>query len=60
MAWLSMPEGTFYLMVRSPLEDDWAFVDLLAEHDILAMPGTIVEMPGYFRLSLTASDEMIE
>lgn len=33
---------------------------VLAEHDILSLPGTIVEMPGYFRLSLTASDEMIE
>ena len=26
----------------------------------LAMPGKMLEWPGYFRLSLTASDEMIE
>ncbi len=57
---VTVPEGTFYLMVRSPWEDDWAFVDLLAQHDILALPGTVVEMPRYFRLSLTANDEMID
>jgi aspartate aminotransferase len=54
------PEGTFYLLPRSPLADDWAYAMVLAEHDILCLPGSIVEMPGYFRLSLTASDEMIE
>jgi aspartate aminotransferase len=24
------------------------------------LPGTIVECPGWFRISLTASDEMVE
>jgi aspartate aminotransferase len=55
-----VPEGTFYLLVRSPVEDDWAFVDMLAARDVLCLPGTVVEEPGYFRISLTASDEMIE
>ena len=54
------PEGTFYLLPRSPLEDDVAFCDLLAEYDIVCMPGTVVEQPGYFRISLTANDAMIE
>jgi aspartate aminotransferase len=57
---LHVPEGTFYLLVRSPIEDDWAFVDMLAARDVLCLPGTVVEEPGYFRISLTASDEMIE
>jgi aspartate aminotransferase len=57
---LHTPEGTFYLMVRSPIEDDWAFIETLAEHDILCLPGVVVEAPGFFRISLTASDEMIE
>ncbi|HLF03306.1 MAG TPA: aminotransferase class I/II-fold pyridoxal phosphate-dependent enzyme [Anaerolineales bacterium] len=57
---LGVPEGTFYLMPRSPLADDWAFTETLAQYDVLAMPGAIVELPGYFRLSLTANDEMIE
>jgi len=54
-----VPEGTFYLLPRSPLADDLAFIELLAMHDVFCLPGTVVEMPGYFRISLTASDEMI-
>ena len=54
------PEGTFYLLPRSPLEDDVAFTDLLAEEKVYCLPGQVVEMPGYFRISLTANDEMIE
>lgn len=57
---LHIPEGTFYLLVRSPLDDDRAFVERLAEKDILCLPGSVAECPGYFRISLTASDEMIE
>jgi aspartate aminotransferase len=56
----SMPEGTFYTMARSPIDDDVAFADLLARHRVLVLPGTIVEVPGWFRVSLTASDEMVE
>jgi aspartate aminotransferase len=56
----SMPEGTFYTMARSPIADDVAFGDLLARHRVLVLPGTIVETPGWFRISLTASDEMVE
>ncbi|MFQ6022178.1 MAG: aminotransferase class I/II-fold pyridoxal phosphate-dependent enzyme [Acidiferrobacterales bacterium] len=57
---LHIPEGTFYLLVRSPWEDDWAFMDLLATHKILVLPASVVELPGYFRVSLTANDEMID
>ena len=47
-------------MVRSPDPDDLAFTDRLAELGALVLPGTIVERPGWFRVSLTASDEMVE
>jgi aspartate aminotransferase len=57
---LQIPQGTFYLMVRSPLEDDAAFVELLGEENILCLPGSTFEMPGYFRISLTANDAMVE
>lgn len=57
---LGVPEGTFYLLPRSPLADDGAFIELLAEHHVFCLPGTVVEMPGRFRISLTASDDMIE
>lgn len=56
----TMPEGTFYVMARAPIPDDVAFCDLLAEHRVLVLPGTIVEVPGWFRISLTATDEMVE
>jgi aspartate aminotransferase len=56
----TMPEGTFYVMARSPIDDDVAFAELLAEENVLVLPGTVVELPGWFRISLTASDEMVE
>jgi len=56
----TMPEGTFYVMARAPIDDDVAFADVLARHQVLVLPGTIVEVPGWFRISLTASDEMVE
>ena len=57
---LHSPEGTFYLLVRSPLADDVAFCHWLAERNVLVLPGATFEMPGYFRISITASDEMID
>lgn len=54
------PEGTFYLLPRSPIADDWSFVERLARLDVFVLPGSLVEMPGTFRVSLTASDEMVE
>ena len=56
----TMPEGTFYCMARAPIPDDIAFADILARHRVLVLPGTIVEVPGWFRISLTASDQMVE
>ena len=57
---VTTPEGTFYLLARSPIEDDYAFADMLADHDVFVGPGTLFELPGYFRISLTATMEMIE
>lgn len=54
------PEGTFYIMVRSPIEDDVAFSHILNRHKVLTLPGSIVELPGWLRVSLTASDEMVD
>ncbi len=56
----TMPEGTFYVMARSPIADDVAFAETLANHGALVLPGSIVEVPGWFRISLTASDAMVE
>jgi aspartate aminotransferase len=56
----TLPEGTFYVLARSPIDDDVAFGELLADERVLILPGSIVEVPGWFRISLTASDEMVE
>lgn len=54
------PEGTFYVMARAPVDDDRAFAARLADHGVLVLPGSVVEVPGWFRISLTASDEMVD
>jgi len=46
--------------VRSPDPDDQAFCRLLAERQVLVLPGSVFEVPGYFRVSLTANNEMID
>jgi aspartate aminotransferase len=54
------PDGTFFMVARSPLEDDVTFTVLLAQRKIYCLPGRVIEMPGYFRISLTANDAMID
>ena len=54
------PEGTFYVLAEAPIDDDMAFGERLAEHGVLILPGTVVEAPGWFRISLTASDDMVD
>jgi aspartate aminotransferase len=46
--------------MRSPDPDDQEFCRLLAERQVLVLPGSIFEVPGYFRVSLTANSEMID
>jgi aspartate aminotransferase len=53
-------KGTFYMLVGSPDADDEAFTRYLEERNVLVLPGSILETPGTFRVSLTASDAMVE
>lgn len=55
----TFPEATFYLLVKAPYDED-RFVDRLADHDVFVLPGKIVELPGWIRISMTANDGMIE
>jgi aspartate aminotransferase len=57
---LRVPEATFYLLVKAPIEDDVEFARRLREDNVLVLPGRTVDMPGYFRISLTATDDMID
>jgi len=54
------PEGTFYLYVASPVPDDEAFTASLARRNVFVLPGVLFETPGFFRISLTANEDMIE
>ena len=56
---LIVPEGTFYVTVRAPIVDDMAFAQMLIEERIYVLPGTMFELPGWFRISVTANDEMV-
>ena len=54
------PDGAFYLFVRAPGGDDAAFCEKAKrEHNLLVVPGTGFECPGYVRLSYCVSNDMI-
>jgi aspartate aminotransferase len=54
------PEGTFYLWSKWPAGDADRHWNALADRKVFVMPGTVMGSPGYLRISLTASDRMIE
>ncbi len=54
------PEGSFYVFPRTPIADDIAFIGILQEEGILAVPGSGFGRSGYMRLSLTISMPEIE
>ncbi|MSR20344.1 MAG: aminotransferase class I/II-fold pyridoxal phosphate-dependent enzyme [Gemmatimonadetes bacterium] len=54
------PEGTFYLWSQWPKGDPERFWNALADRNVFVMPGSVMASPGHFRISLTASDEMVE
>lgn len=56
---VNVPQGTFFLLVKSPYEDDCAFAELLTNYGVFVLPGTPQEIPGYFRISLTANKDML-
>jgi aspartate aminotransferase len=53
------PEGTFYLWSRWPSGDPGQLWTALADRNVFVLPGTLMHTPGYFRVSLTASDAMV-
>jgi len=55
----SAPKGAFYIFPQSPLADDVAFIALLQEQRILAVPGVGFGAAGHFRLAFCVEDEVI-
>jgi len=54
------PEGTFYLWAKWPEGNPEHHWNALADRDVFVMPGSLMNSPDYFRISLTASDQMVE
>jgi aspartate aminotransferase len=50
---LTRPQGSYYVFPRTPVPDDIAFIRILQEQGILAVPGTGFGRPGHMRLSIT-------
>ncbi len=54
------PEGTFYLWSKWPKGDPEKLWSALADRDVFVLPGSMMQSPDYFRISLTASDAMVD
>jgi aspartate aminotransferase len=54
------PDGTFYLWGKWPPGDPDRHWNRLADQDVFVMPGTIMNTPDWFRISLTASNAMVD
>jgi aspartate aminotransferase len=50
---LTRPQGSYYVFPKTPIPDDVAFIRILQEEGILAVPGTGFGRSGYMRLSIT-------
>ena len=55
----AMPQGAFYLFVKSPLADDVKFTEILLKKNILVVPGSGFGAPGYFRIAYCVDDRVI-
>jgi aspartate aminotransferase len=54
------PQGSFYVWAKTPVADDIAFIGMLQQEGILAVPGIGFVRDGYMRLSLTITRDAIE
>lgn len=54
------PQGAFYLFVKSPMEDEKEFCAAAKKHNLLLVPGSSFDCPGYVRLAYCVSYDMIQ
>ena len=55
-----VPQGAFYLWIKSPVADEKELVAAAKEERILMVPGSAFACPGYVRLSFCISNETIQ
>ncbi|HPS93457.1 MAG TPA: pyridoxal phosphate-dependent aminotransferase [Deltaproteobacteria bacterium] len=56
----ALPEGAFYLFVKSPVEDDLVFCSALVAEKILAVPGRGFGHAGYVRFAYCVDETIIQ
>ena len=55
------PDATLFVYVRNPTDkDDFEFVEQLVAQGVLVLPAPVFHHRGYFRLSLTGSQPMLD
>ncbi len=56
---MASPDGAFYLFIQAPGGDDLAFCQRAKEKNLLVVPGTGFDCPGWFRVCYCVSPETI-
>jgi aspartate aminotransferase len=55
------PDATMFIYLQTPSShEDFEFVEVLAAAGLLVLPAPVFHHRGYFRLSLTGSEPMLE
>ncbi len=54
-----LPEGAFYLWMKSPYPDEKKFVEMAKKHRLLLVPGSTFGCGGYVRIAYCVSHDMI-
>lgn len=54
------PQGAFYLWLKSPVPDEKEFVAEAKKYNILLVPGTSFQCPGYVRVAYCVSPDTIK
>jgi aspartate aminotransferase len=57
---VARPDGTFFLYVAVPQGDDFSFAETMARQGVLIMPSSLFHQADHFRLSVTATDSMVD
>ena len=54
-----VPQGAFYLWLKTPVEDDREFAKKAEDYQIVIVPGSAFKGPGYVRISFCVAYETI-
>ena len=57
---MASPDGAFYLFIQAPNGDDLAFSEMAKKKNLLLVPGTGFDCPGWFRICYCVSYDMIQ